>query len=136
MSLRAAIRQNTPHRIKAVLCFFLLIFYLTGIAQFDALHRLFHPHDHVVAHSEALEREPCHRAIYHHDREHGCGHHAHILVTGKCALCDLITHTDQILLPGLENQPVQGYSVCFVFPSTDIVRIAQSGLPSRAPPVV
>jgi hypothetical protein len=134
MSLLAAIRGKKLRSLTLQLCTLLLAFYVTGPSQFELLHKLIHTHDHSVSHTEMQEEDPCHRSIYHNDIEKGCGHHSHIVVTDKCELCDLISHTDQILLSKSESIRPQFFSFDFNFCSTEVVSIGHSILPSRAPP--
>jgi hypothetical protein len=132
----AAIRGKKASGVRASLFVLLLTFYVAGTSNFELLHGFFHSHDHSDPHSEVREEDPCHRAIYHNDVEKGCGHHSHIVVTDKCESCDLIFHTDQILLSHFESQPPPSAPVKFVFCSSDTGSTRQSLLSSRAPPAV
>lgn len=136
MFLKAAIGKTMVHDIKTVLYLFLLTFYMAGTSQFEALHGLFHPHDHTVAHSAAQEQGACHRAIYHSYQDKGCGHHSHIVVADKCELCDLIVHTDQIFLPAFESKTLQFFTIGVTFSAPTFVGICQTIDSSRAPPIV
>ena len=136
MSILPAIRRKTMHGFRTVFTSLLLVLYIASTFQIEVLHKFFHSHDHLVSHAEAQEEDPCHRAIYHHDLEKGCGHHSHILVTNKCDLCDLIFHTDQILLSNFESPSIDFFAIDFVFNSPDITCSGQSIDSSRAPPVV
>jgi hypothetical protein len=136
MALLAAIRGRKLRGLTLPLCTLLLAFYVTGPSQFELLHKLIHTHDHSVSHTATQEEDPCHRAIYHNDIEKGCSHHSHIVVTDKCELCDLISHTDQILLSISESVHSQFFSVDFNFCSPEVLSIGQSILPSRAPPAI
>jgi hypothetical protein len=136
MSLLAAIRGRKAHGLKALPYILLLTFYVAGTANFEWLHEFLHSHDHLVSHSEVQEKDPCHRAIYHHEAEKGCGHDSHIVVTEKCELCDSIFHSDQILLSKPESRFLQFSSLDFVLCSPEPVSIGLSILSSRAPPAV
>lgn len=136
MSLLAVMRDEKARGLKALFYILLLTFYVAGPSGFELLHELSHSHRHLVSHSEPQEKDPCHRAIYHHDVEKGCGHNSHIVVTDKCELCDMIFHTDQIVLSNSESTARQFISTEFAFCSTEFVSTGQSILPSRAPPTI
>ena len=136
MSLLAIIRGKKLRGLTLPLFTLLLAFGVTGPSQFALFHKLLHSHDHSVSHSESQEKDRCHRAIYHNDIENGCGHHSHLVVTDKCDLCDMILHTDQILLSTSESLQPQFFSTDFTSCSFEIVSIGQSILPSRAPPTI
>jgi hypothetical protein len=136
MSLLSAIRRGIACGLKVVLCIFLLTFYIAGTSQLETLHQFFHSHDHLTSHSEAQEKNPCHREIFHHDIEKGCGHGSHIVVRDKCELCDVTFHIDQIFLARSGAQSIIFFSVDFVDSSPDAVGLSQSNLSSRAPPAI
>jgi hypothetical protein len=136
MSLLAAIRRKAIHGFRTAFAVLLLAFFVVGNSQRETIHQFFHSHDHLVSHTEAQEKDPCHREIYHHDKEKGCGHHSHIVVTDECDLCDLIFHTDQILLSDFERSSVEFLAVDFVFSLPDFVGTGQSIDSSRAPPAI
>ena len=135
MSTPEAIRKRKAPGLRTVFSILLLAFYVAGAVQIEALHLLFHTNNQQISHSEAQENDPCHRSVYHQEAEKGCGHHSHIVVTGKCELCDIIAHTDSILLSTFESQAHQFLTVDFVFASPEVVFAGQTILSSRAPPV-
>jgi hypothetical protein len=94
----AGIRKKKGNGFAAILILLLIAFCAAGNAQLEALHQFLHSHHHGTSHSQTQEQDACHRTIYHQDVENGCGHQSHIVVTDKCALCDLISHPDQIFL--------------------------------------
>jgi hypothetical protein len=137
MSLQAAITgRRTAQRLKSLLSVLLLAFYVAGTSQTEVLHQFFDSHDHLVSHSAEQEKDPCHRSVYHLDMETGCGHHSHIVTTDKCELCDLIVHSDEILLSTFENSSTPFFTIDFMFCSSNIERNSQSLLSSRAPPTI
>jgi hypothetical protein len=136
MSLLAAIRGKAIQDFRTVFAVFLLTSYIIGTSQLETLHQFLHSHDHLVSHTQAQEKDPCHREIYHHDNEKGCGHHSHIAVTNKCELCDLIFHTDLIFLARSESQSILFFPVDFVPVLPDVVSLSQSILSLRAPPAI
>jgi hypothetical protein len=136
MSILAAIRngRNTAHSLRTSLAVLLLILYVAGTSGIERLHQFFHSHDHLVAHSEIQEKDPCHRSIYHNEKDKGCGHHSHLIVTDKCELCDLIFHTDQILLSTNESPALQFFTIDSGFCTSDVPISGQLIHSSRAPP--
>jgi hypothetical protein len=136
MSTLAAIRRSkAAHGLRTVFSILLLVFYVAGASQMEALHLLFHTHSQ-ISHSEEQEKDPCHLSVYHLEVEKGCGHHAHIVVTDKCELCDVICYTDSILLSAHESQAPEFFTIDFVLASVDIVDVGQTIVSSRAPPAV
>lgn len=137
MSFMAAIRRrNTGQGLRILVAVLLLTLYFAGTSGIEVLHQFFHSHNHLVAHSEAQENDPCHRSIYHQETDKGCGHHSHLIIRDKCELCDLIFHTDQILLSTHESPALQFFAVDFGFYAPDIPVTGQSIHSSRAPPEV
>lgn len=84
------------------LMFLLSILYLGSTSYPALLHSVVHSHETAVAHSGDQERDPCHRSIYHHDRQSGCDHDSHLIVSDKCKMCDLAFHGDQTIVPHIE----------------------------------
>ena len=135
MSLLPAKNSGVVHGLKAALYIFLLMFYVVGTCQLEALHQFFHSHNNLISHSEEEEKDACHRAVYHPETEKKCDH-SHIVVADKCELCDLIFYTDQVLLSSLSSPSIKFFVVDFVFNSSDIIGTGQSIDSSRAPPEV
>ncbi len=72
--------------------------YLGNVVVTDVAHPLFHQHEHEEVHTASAEQDPCHRAIYHGEKETGEAHHNHVSqVHEKCTLCDVIIHRDHRL---------------------------------------
>jgi hypothetical protein len=135
MAFMAAIRiRYAGHGLRTLLAVLLLTFYVAGTSGIEGLHHFFHSHNHLVAHSEAQESDPCHRSIYHHQADKGCGHHSHLIVRDKCELCDLLFHTDEILLSSHERAALQFFAVNFGFYTPDVLVTGQLIHSSRAPP--
>jgi hypothetical protein len=127
----AAIRQ----RLTPFLCFTMLVFFVIGNLQVESLHQFLHSHQHTVSHTEVQESDPCHRSLYHNDQKRGCGHQSHLIVSDKCELCDLITHSDAIVLSSPDSISNNYFTTEPVICSASVLSIGQSNLPSRAPPV-
>ena len=115
----------------------LLCVYLVGTSELTSLHALLHEsREQATLHSEINEANSCHRSLFHHAKEKGCDHQAHILAIRKCPLCQLSIQTFHLsgeksliavisyseLQPNLEANLFQGE--------------VHSFLPSRAPPLV
>ena len=84
-----------------VLTLFVLVLYTAGTSHLEYLHSMFHGHDVAVTHSDAQEKDPCHRLLYHNDTMQGCDHSSHLIVSDKCEMCDLVYHGDQTMLSDL-----------------------------------
>lgn len=126
-------------RIKAkrkVITFFTLFIaslYLAGISGVARLHRLSHTHE-VVSHTGEQEKDPCHRALYHQDLDHGCHHETHLTVSDSCDVCDLILHAEYIYSVVSSNTSSTFLSADFFCAIEDIHTSDIISLPARAPP--
>jgi hypothetical protein len=76
----------------------LLLLYVVGTSHLDLLYSFVHNHDVIVTHSDEQEKDPCHKLLYHNDVKQGCDHKAHLIVSDKCQMCDLIHHGEKSLL--------------------------------------
>ncbi|NOT36286.1 MAG: hypothetical protein HOP11_02785 [Saprospiraceae bacterium] len=57
----------------------ILLCVIVGLHSFYAIIKSNHKHHHsVVQHTDLQESDPCHRAIYHNDKEAGCQHKGHL----------------------------------------------------------
>jgi hypothetical protein len=129
-----AIGKNLKACTKTALYIILLTAYIVGICRFEGLHDLLHSSDNHVTHSELEEKDPCHRAIYHHEVEKDSYHDSHLAASDKCELCDIISHTDDILLPESDTTHPQYFSQAFGSYSAEISEVVKSLASSRAPP--
>lgn len=118
-----------------VFTFVMLSLYIAGTSGVSRLHQFFHEHE-VVSHSAEQEEDPCHRALYHHDADHGCQHHAHVTASEKCDVCDLILHVECIYPATAiySASKVSGIEFCYVI--DDFHTAEHFGFPARAPPFV
>ena len=57
---------------------FLLFLYITGTISTDLVHQIIHSHADVELHSALNEKDPCHKVIYHHEKDNGCKHTSHL----------------------------------------------------------
>jgi hypothetical protein len=113
----------------------MVVIYLAGAIQFNAIHATLHASAEEVLHSPENEKEACHQAIYHQVPEGSCQHKTHLVANDKCSLCDLIVPAAYLLVDETHqdltqhNSPIQipTYSCSY----QDIIAL----LPSRAPPV-
>lgn len=77
----------------------LLFLYITGTIGTDFVHEIVHSHVNVELHSALNEKDPCHKAIYHHEKDNGCNHTTHLIKVEKCMHCHILFHaTDQVTL--------------------------------------
>ena len=78
---------------KKMLPFFsvaLATLYISSFIFTDLVHPLVH-HQEYAGHSRAEEQDPCHREIYHGEKESTGTHHQHLTQSqDKCRLCDII----------------------------------------------
>lgn len=136
MSKRFATGNTIKMRTRGFFICLLLALYLCGTSGFEILHHIIHLHEHAVEHTEQAEEDPCHRALYHQDKENGCEHRSHIVVADKCDLCDVIAPVDALSLS------LFSFTSDFLFPEKNtfgryiIHTGANLHLPSRAPPAV
>jgi hypothetical protein len=135
MNLLSTIKKENRYGFRIVILV-LLFLYAVGISQFDGWHKLFHPHDTLISHSESQEEDSCHRAIFHQDIEKGCEHRTHIVVNNKCDLCDSIFHTDHILLSKLKGSDLSFQSFRFITTPSRIAIRFELILSSRGPPAL
>ncbi|MDX1406697.1 MAG: hypothetical protein R3330_01155 [Saprospiraceae bacterium] len=77
--------------LQPTLAFCLLGIYLSAVVVTEV--HVTHEHTHAPNEvcSDQAERNPCHRAIYHHDTKRGCQHPGHLSEARQdCDLCDAI----------------------------------------------
>ena len=119
--------------VQSCAVFLLLLIYSAGSIHLEAIHNLFHAHE--VLHSSQLEKDPCHRAVYHHEKD-SCKHKSHVTEHKKCPLCQFSFHADQWVSA---NGSIRVISFSEVSKNA-IALSPAAGLsirqPSRAPPVL
>lgn len=134
--LKAIMDINGIHDgLKNTAVILLLTIYMCGSAGSGLFHRLFHGHESLIAHTPELEKDPCHRVVYHYEKDNVCQHESHFGVYETCGHCDILCNHDQITVRHDSNQTAQ--------PGTFIsvtLTFAESGetflhRPSRAPPL-
>jgi hypothetical protein len=93
--------------IQRMLVLLLSILYAANV-QTPLVHSAFHGHDESQLHSEAHEKDPCHRKIYHNDTKHGCKHDDHLVDADNHCPCGAI-HIDEYLVSLVAaDQPIIG----------------------------
>jgi hypothetical protein len=133
-----AIRKNSiKQSLRGGAVFLLLCFFLLGNVEIEAIHQFVHSHNTAVTHSKDVEKDLCHRSIYHGEVKNGCAHKSHITKSDKCEWCGINFQTDEVV--------AQCALVAFVAPSSLAQKsIISSQLPqqaviklkSRAPPII
>ena len=129
------IHNKTTNCFRACCAVFLLVLYITGNTQFEGFHKLFHAHQVVADHSIANEKDPCHRSIYHHEKNKDL-HRSHLIKAENCNLCHVFFHTDQLTFADSSCKFIPSGSAfterLIAVQLTDII----VQLPLRAPPVI
>jgi hypothetical protein len=135
----------TPHteykkRISLLACFkawsgiLLLIFYFFG-SHLQQIHTSLHSEHHQrVLHSPQQENDPCHRNLFHHEKN-ACEHKTHISNSEKCSLCEWNVYKEEWVA---SNEPATGPNHVAIINSTVVSFIITDlsiHLCSRAPPI-
>jgi hypothetical protein len=92
-------------------------------------------HEHVAVHSPEQEKDPCHRFLFHGDKEKGCSHKLHITKADKCKLCHVIFHNDHLTISEDVHRHTQDRSQLAVSGLSTFVFNNQILFSPRAPPV-
>jgi len=82
----------------------LLFLYITGAISTDLVHQIIHSHSDVALHSALNEKNPCHKDIYHREKDNGCKHTAHLIKVEKCKHCHILFHADQVTLSATSSK--------------------------------
>jgi hypothetical protein len=112
-----------------------LFLYAIGL-QINSIHHFLHSeHENAALHTAAAENDPCHRSIYHHEKE-ACKHRSHLYQSETCELCQISVSTDQWVaaLTTPLKQSVQRTLKVELLQSLSAICAAY--LPSRAPPAL
>jgi hypothetical protein len=73
------------------------LLYIFSLLTTELIHPVLHQHHNHSLHSAADEKDPCHREIYHGEKEDATQHHQHLTpVNEKCGLCDIILHNEHL----------------------------------------
>lgn len=118
---------------KATFALLFLLSYLIGNTQFE-LHRFNHADENALLHSANQEKDPCHLTLYHHATKNGCEHKTHISENHKCTLCDLSSHSHQVII-SFRAETLFRFFDDYPISNLDAKLIdSDTNLPSRAPP--
>jgi hypothetical protein len=88
---------DLKHMMKNIFVMSLLMLYSAASLRIDSLHQFFHADDVAELHSAEHENNPCHKNIYHQQREAGCDHQSHLTENTKCPLCEFNISSDELL---------------------------------------
>ena len=130
---KGILTKEVKRSIGKVLTLFLLGLYIVGTSHLEVLHSFTH-HDYFVTHSAEEEKDPCHLSIYHPETAQGCDHDAHLTVSDKCQVCDLVYHSDPTVLPNVSFATHEFLSVHFDAYVVNLGGYCAVISSSRAPP--
>ena len=82
---------------------FLLLVYTVSSLKLNSVHQLFHEEEIAELHSIEKENDPCHKNIYHQQKQSGCEHKSHITGSTKCPLCEHHSNSKEILTQGFAD---------------------------------
>ncbi len=108
--------------------------YIIGNSPGETLHKLFHNQEVIVVHTVDQEKDSCHRAIFHQQKEDGCKHKSHISKIEKCNLCHALSHIDQIIISDSTCEFIQTEVDITGLLITHHLSSVDTNLPARAPP--
>ena len=136
LSIKVMGKNNIWNSLRAFSAIFLLLFYMISNTSVEVFHQFVHAHDDTaIAHTLQDEKDPCHRTIYHASKDNSCAHE-HLTKIKKCNLCDLISHTDQVVVSFSLNPFNPSYFSHGLFVIQDWHGNTITGLPSRGPPAL
>jgi hypothetical protein len=130
----AKMRHGVSKRIRTFSAILLLLFYVAGNVQFESFHQVFHSLEKAL-HSAEAEKDPCHRAIYHDEKENGCDHETHVTAVKNCPLCHVVPFNEQHLASNHTFIVESLLDDDQVYPSSFETEGKFLSTPSRAPPV-
>ena len=113
----------------------LLLLYVLSVLQIESVHMLFHAHDQVELHTQEQEKDLCHRAIYHGEKENDCGHKTHVKKSDKCSLCAVVFSGAIIQPENLTGKNFVHATAYFVHEDVFSGAVFNHQRPSRAPPI-
>jgi hypothetical protein len=113
----------------------MVLVYLAGALQFNALHAALHAEAQEDIHSPEREQEACHKAIYHQAQEGSCQHKTHLVANDRCLLCHLIVSVADPITVYRPSEFHEHQSRVQSMLYSCVCQEFISLLPSRAPPV-
>ena len=133
---QSVLRIAVPQRAAmSLLAGFLLALYMLG--GFWRAPGQPHAHDQSLEiHFSGCEQDPCHAAVYHHDRSGDCHHRSHLTrsIDGECSLCGMMFFR-QDLPPTTVSFPIpEKDSATPVIPQETLVIVTTAVPFGRGPP--
>lgn len=98
MFTKANWNRTVSESFKALSAILLIAFYFIGNTQVEVFHEFLHHHDSIVVHTFEAEKDPCHRSLFHRDKNDGCEHKTHLTTAYKCKLCSFFCHSDHLIV--------------------------------------
>ncbi|MBK7797950.1 MAG: hypothetical protein IPJ53_02460 [Saprospiraceae bacterium] len=87
--------DKSNNHLKGFFTALMIFIYLLAIFQTSGSYFHTHEHDVGISHNAEVEKDACHRTIYHRDLNHGCKHPSHLTKAAKkCSLCEGILFLD------------------------------------------
>jgi len=114
----------------------LFIFLSLGLYLFGLYGYEMHRTSHAEVHTKEVEKDPCHRSLYHQDKQAGCAHNSHYSKSDDCSLCDFIVSSRVIALPNLSFETEFVSDPGNTALAREVYQTDRSGLSSRAPPAI
>jgi len=112
----------------------LVLFYLLGFLNSDAVHTFVHPDEFQPLHTVVAESDPCHINIFHPGKAGGCSHTSHVKSVKKCCFdsqaCSKLYITATLVFS--TATPISNHEVTLLLES--ITELSFSFSTSRAPP--
>ncbi|MBL7824606.1 MAG: hypothetical protein JNK69_14465 [Saprospiraceae bacterium] len=129
--------RNRRNQLKDLAVLMMILTYLLAILQSKGTYLHIHDSASEVSHDAEIEKDACHRTIYHGDLGHGCNHPSHLTkLFKKCSLCDGILQFDK------SNLNLSNFRLNFLYQLDTYAFLLKSGIPSipdlmnKGPPVV
>ena len=120
---------------KRLLVFSLLLLYVFSYFSFELIHQFEHSHEYEALHTEENEKEACHRAVFHFEKD-ACDHKTHVTSLEKhCDLCDVIVQQNRLVLHIELPELKSGFSITDFDYTQVLFSTYRSTRQSRAPPV-
>ena len=119
---------------RSGLAAFMLVIYATGTISVDVIHHTLHDHASVELHSGEIEKDSCHRTLYHDDGTNGCDHKAHFKATAKCKYSHVVFQSLQLIAPQTVSKEVfKDLLVLFSY-QLSVLESPSRAQPLRGPP--
>lgn len=117
--------RNRRNQLKDLSVLMMILTYFMAILQSGSPYLHIHNSVSEVSHDAEIEKDACHRTIYHGDLAHGCNHPSHLSkLFKKCSLCDGILQLDK------SNLYISYFSLNFKYKVNTYHFLQQAGIPS------